>query len=70
MTGRAAASVAVVLATMIVTMLGGCGQAAKDPSASTKAAAQAPPPAWDIFARARAAAHIAVSTHPIGSSPP
>ncbi len=43
MTGRATASVAVALATVIVTMQGGCGQAAKDPSASTKAAAQAPP---------------------------
>ena len=43
MTRRATASVAVALATVIVTMLGGCGQAAKDPSASTKAAAQAPP---------------------------
>jgi multidrug efflux system membrane fusion protein len=44
MTLRATASVAVVLATVIVTMLGGCGQVAKDPSASTKATAQAPPP--------------------------
>ena len=44
--------------------------AAPSSGAPVHLAAQAPPPAWDIFARARAAAHIAVSTHPIGSSPP
>ena len=37
---------------------------------SVHLAAEAPPPAWDIFARARAAALTAVSTDPIGSSPP
>ena len=50
MTVRATASVAVVLATVIVTMLGGCGQVAKDPSASTKAAAQTPPPEVTVAA--------------------
>ncbi len=50
MTGRATAPVAVVLATLSVTMLGGCGQAAKDSSASAKTAAQAPPPEVTVAA--------------------
>ena len=50
MTGRATAPVAVVLATLSVTMLCGCGRAAKDSSASAKTAAQAPPPEVTVAA--------------------
>lgn len=43
---------------------------APSPDGPIRLAAEAPPPAWDVFARARGAAVITFSTDPIGSSLP